>query len=72
MLAKELEKKDEELKKLKSKLETKQKETEVMDMQHAMLKASQQMLSDQEKKDLEKKLQSFIEEIDLCIAMLSR
>ena len=41
-------------------------------MQHAMLKASQQMLSDQEKKDLEKKLQSFIEEIDLCIAMLSR
>ena len=65
-------KKEEEIQKLKEKLGAKAKDSEVMEMQHAMLKAAQGMLSDAEKREVEKKLQSFIEEIDLCIAMLSR
>ncbi|MFN5334757.1 MAG: hypothetical protein ACK5BV_06185 [Bacteroidota bacterium] len=71
-LEKDCKKKEEELRQLKEKLELKAKDSEVMEMQYAMLKAAQNMLSDSEKKELEKKLQSFIEEIDLCIAMLSR
>jgi hypothetical protein len=47
-------------------------EMNIMEMQNAMLKASQQHLTDKEKKDMEKKLQHFIAEIDRCISMLSR
>jgi chromosome segregation ATPase len=71
-LEKDCNKKEEELVQLKAKLELKAKDSEVMEMQHAMLKSAQGMLADREKKDLEKQLQSFIDEIDLCIAMLSR
>jgi hypothetical protein len=65
-------KKEEALRQLKEKLEVRSKESEIVEMQHAMLKASQQMLSDSERKELEKKLQVFIAEIDHCIALLSR
>ncbi|XVJ67909.1 MAG: hypothetical protein HEQ40_17655 [Lacibacter sp.] len=47
-------------------------EMSVLEMQNAMLKASQQHLTDKEKKEMEKKLQHFIGEIDRCISMLSR
>ncbi len=47
-------------------------ELELSAMQNAILKASQQQLSETEKKEMEKKLQGFIREIDHCIALLSR
>ena len=68
----ELARKDLEILTIKQELEKLKKESEVTDMQHAMLKASQQMLSETEKKALEKKLQNFINEIDQCIALLGR
>jgi chromosome segregation ATPase len=68
----ELSRRDKEVEKLKGDLEQLRNASEVMDMQHAMLKASQQMLSETEKKALEKKLQNFINEIDQCIALLGR
>jgi hypothetical protein len=40
-------------------------------MQNAILKASQQQLDDKEKKELEKKLNLFVKEIDRCIALLT-
>ena len=49
----------------------KKQEVEVLEMQNAMLKASQQHLDDKEKKELEKKLSLYIKEIDRCIAMLT-
>ena len=47
-------------------------EQEIVELQNAMLKASQQQLDDKEKKELEKKLNQFIAEIDRCISVLSR
>ncbi len=71
-LQSELGRRDLEIQKLKGELEQLKKETEIIDMQHAMLKSSQQLRSDAEKKALEKKLQNFINEIDRCIALLGR
>lgn len=55
----------------KNKFEQKQ-EFEILEMQNAILKASQQQLDEQEKKELEKKLTRFIKEIDRCIALLTQ
>ncbi len=62
----------EELNFLKKNSYDKKQEFEVMEMQNAILKASQQQLDDKEKKELEKKLTRFIKEIDRCIAMLTQ
>jgi hypothetical protein len=56
---------------LKDKQFDKKQEVEVLEMQNAILKASQQQLDDKEKKELEKKLNLFIKEIDRCIALLT-
>lgn len=50
----------------------KKQEFEVLELENAMLKASQQQLDDKEKKELEKKLNHFVTEIDRCIALLTR
>lgn len=61
-----------ELTQLKQKHTNSKQELDVVEMQNAMLKASQQQLSDKEKKELEKNLQHFITDIDRCISALSR
>ena len=61
-----------ELLQLKQKHTDSKQELDVVEMQNAMLKASQQQLGDKEKKELEKNLQHFITEIDRSISMLSR
>lgn len=71
-LEKDLFQQKEQMQKVLQELEHFKKEYEIMEMQHAMLKAAQQMLSEDEKKAVEKKLQRFINEIDDCIALLSR
>ena len=70
-LEKENKKLKDELSGLKEKQFDKKQETEVLEMQNAILKASQQQLDDKEKKELEKKLNLFIKEIDRCIALLT-
>ncbi len=70
-LAKENIRLKEELKQLKETQFEKKKEVEVLEMQNAILKASQQQLDEKEKKELEKKLSLYIKEIDRCIAMLT-
>ncbi len=62
----------EELNFLKKNSYDNKQEFEIMEMQNAILKASQQQLDDKEKKELEKKLTHFIKEIDRCIAMLTQ
>lgn len=71
-LEKDLLHQKEQMQKMIQELDHFKKEYEILEMQHAMLKAAQQMLSDDEKKAVEKKLQRFINEIDDCIALLSR
>ncbi len=71
-LEKDLFQQKEQTQKALQALEHFKKEYEILEMQHAMLKAAQQMLSEDEKKAVEKKLQRFINEIDDCIALLSR
>jgi hypothetical protein len=71
-LEKDLLQQKEQVQKILQELEHFKKEYEILEMQHAMLKAAQQMLSEDEKKAVEKKLQRFINEIDDCIALLSR
>ncbi len=61
----------EELLQLKEKHGDRKQEMEVLEMQNAILKASQQQLDDKEKKELEKRLNGFIKEIDRCIALLT-
>lgn len=70
-LEKENKKLKDELNGLKDKQFDKKQEVEVLEMQNAILKASQQQLDDKEKKELEKKLNLFIKEIDRCIALLT-
>lgn len=70
-LEKENKKLKDELINLKEQQYGKKQEIEVLEMQNAILKASQQQLDDKEKKELEKKLHLFIKEIDRCIALLS-
>lgn len=70
-LEKENKKLKDELNGLKDKQFDKKQEVEVLEMQNAILKASQQHLDDREKKELEKKLNLFIKEIDRCIALLT-
>ena len=70
-LEKENKKLKDELMTLKEQQYGKKQEIEVLEMQNAILKASQQQLDDKEKKELEKKLHLFIKEIDRCIALLS-
>ena len=70
-LEKENKKLKDELNGLKDKQFDKKQELEVLEMQNAILKASQQQLDDKEKKELEKKLNLFIKEIDRCIALLT-
>ena len=70
-LEKENKKLKDELNGLKDKQFDKKQEVEVLEMQNAILKASQQQLDDNEKKELEKKLSLFIKEIDRCIALLT-
>ena len=57
---------------IKKQVDEKKQGFEIMEMQNAMLKASQQQLDDKEKRDLEKKLNHFIKEIDRCIEMLTQ
>lgn len=78
LLVKKHQQLEKENKKLKNELNTlkeqqygRKQEIEVLEMQNAILKASQQQLDDKEKKELEKKLHLFIKEIDRCIALLS-
>ena len=61
-----------ELNSLKENSYDQKQEFEVMEMQNAILKASQQQLDDKEKKELEKKLIHFIKEIDRCITILTQ
>ena len=61
-----------ELHQLKQKHNDSKQELDVVEMQNAMLKASQQQLGDKEKKELEKNLHHFIKEIDRCISALSK
>lgn len=70
-LEKENKKLKDELITLKEQQYGRKQEIEVLEMQNAILKASQQQLDDKEKKELEKKLHLFIKEIDRCIALLS-
>lgn len=70
-LEKENKKLKDELNGLKEKQFDKKQEVEVLEMQNAILKASQQQLDDKEKKELEKKLSLYIKEIDRCIALLT-
>ena len=70
-LEKENAKLKDELVRLKETQSEKKQEVEVLEMQNAMLKASQQHLDDKEKKELEKKLSLYIKEIDRCIALLT-
>lgn len=70
-LEKENKKLKDDLSTLKEKQFDRKQETEVLEMQNAILKASQQQLDDKEKKELEKKLNLFIKEIDRCIALLT-
>ena len=70
-LEKENKKLKDELMILKEQQYGRKQEIEVLEMQNAILKASQQQLDDKEKKELEKKLHLFIKEIDRCIALLS-
>ena len=70
-LEKENTKLKEELIRLKETQSEKKQEVEVLEMQNAMLKASQQHLDVKEKKELEKKLSNYIKEIDRCIALLT-
>lgn len=71
-LEKENQKLKEELDSLKRTGFDKKQEFEILEMQNAILKASQQQLDDKEKKELEKKLTHFIKEIDRCIALLTQ
>ena len=41
-------------------------------LQNSLMKSAQQKLAPEEKKAAEKQIQQFIQEIDRCIAMLSR
>ncbi len=61
-----------EVNELKEKLLTSKKDTEIVEMQNAILKAGSQQLDDKEKKEMEKKLNFYIAEIDRCIALISR
>ena len=70
-LEKENKKLKDELSSLKEKQFDKKQASEVLEMQNAILKASQQQLGDKEKKELEKKLNLFVKEIDRCIALLT-
>jgi IMP dehydrogenase/GMP reductase len=70
-LEKENKKLKDELSGLKEKQFDKKQELEVLEMQNAILKASQQQLDEKEKKELEKKLNLFIKEIDRCISLLT-
>ena len=45
---------------------------EQISLQNSILKSSQQKLDPEEKKAAEKQIQEFIQEIDRCIAFLSR
>lgn len=47
-------------------------ELEVTQLQQAILKASQQPLSVDEKKEIERRMQQYIGHIEQCIALLSR
>lgn len=69
-LEKENQKLKEELVLLKKTGFDQKQEFEIIEMQNAILKASQQQLDEKEKKELEKKLTRFIKEIDRCIALL--
>ncbi len=71
-LQKENQQLKQELNELKEKHSDSKQELDIIEMQNAMLKASQQQLSDKEKKELEKNLHHFITEIDRCISVLSR
>jgi chromosome segregation ATPase len=71
-LEKENYKLKEELVIIKKQVDEKKQGYEIMEMQNAMLKASQQQLDDKEKKELEKKLNHFIKEIDRCIEILTQ
>ncbi len=44
---------------------------EAMELQLAALKTARPVMSDDDKKQLEKRLQQYIKEIDRCIALLS-
>lgn len=71
-LEKENNKLKEELLVIKKQVDEKKQGFEIKEMQNAMLKASQQQLDDKEKRELEKKLNHFIKEIDRCIEMLTQ
>lgn len=74
--SRQLEKENQQLQleaaRLREQQEKLKQDLEITGMQNAMLKAAQQHLSEPEKKEMEKKLQGFIKEIDHCIALLSR
>lgn len=67
-----VEQREQELANCREEIEALRKQSALMQMQHDLLKASRNELPEAEKKALDKKLQSFISEIDACIALLSR
>ncbi len=67
-----LQQRDKELATCREEVEALKKQAALLQIQHDLLKASRGELPEAEKKALGKKLQSFISEIDACIALLSR
>lgn len=71
-LEKEKQQLQSELEAIRTRQTTLRHELEVTQLQQAILKASQQPLSVEEKKEMERRLQQYIGHIEQCIALLSR
>ena len=71
LLLKENERLTQENKELKEKLGKHQNEAETLEQRIAALKMATGSLNDKEKKELEKRMNGYIKEIDRCISMLA-
>jgi len=71
LLQKENERLTLENKSLREKLEQQQTDTQTLEQRITALKMATGSLSEKEKKDLEKKMNGYIKEIDRCISMLA-
>jgi regulator of replication initiation timing len=71
LLLKENERLTLENKELKEKLGKQQDEAETLEQRIAALKMATGSLNDKEKKELEKRMNGYIKEIDRCISMLA-
>lgn len=57
--------------KLKSQLESKEQQMAQLQNQHDALKLSKDGFSEEEKKELEKKIDAYVKEIDYCLSILN-